>query len=881
MSRRTDRPASRRDELQSLRQRTAELEGERARQQLEHSSIVQPAEQPYRVLFEHTPSMHFVLLPDGTVFSVNRYGAKHLGYLPEELIGRSILSVLERADHPMILSQLATCANDPSRIFEWEAGKVRRDGSRLRVKERAQAVPDDNGRLIILVVCEDITAQHQAETQRKQTEESLRELNLALSRAMPGIARLDLEGRYVSINDFYASQLGCNAAELIGQPWQSTVHPEDRFRAERAYEQLCLTGQSEFEALAVRKDGTLFHKQMLLVRINNAAGRTTGYHCFMRNISRRKRAEQELHMIKERLHHLITSSPAIVYACKPCGDFGTTYISDNVFEQLGYSPQEFVDDSSFWSAHIHPDDRTRVLVETTNLLRDGYHETDYRFRHKNGTYRWIHDRLRLVRNEAGNPLELVGSWIDVTERKWAEQALRENEEQLQRFVAEAPVGLVILNSERRLIIANKAFCDLTGYAEHEVLGRTSDFYTHPEDLAAKQAVMDEFYRGRRSNYTLEKRYIRKGGDVIWVSVTATRIDLPSYPGPLLLASVQNITEQRQAEIALRKSHDYLRQVIDIDPNFIFAKDRDGRFTLVNQAVADAYGTTVEALIGKTDADFNPNREEVEFFRKMDLEVMDMRCERFIPEEVVTDAAGRTRWLQTVKRPIIDEQGCATQVLGAATDITERKRAEEQRERLSQDLHDNLLQSLYAVGMQLEASRLASGLSSKQAKVYVAQAIDHLNHLVQDVRNFIASLKYRTVPHKDLGQALRHLVASLSFAESSAPQLEIEAAAVAAIRPDHGDHVLNIAREALSNSLRHAHAGSRWLRFSRHDSDVRMVIADDGLGFHPSKNQRQGHGLGHMAERAKMIGARLRIESTPGRGTSIIVDVPLEHGNADA
>ncbi len=132
----------------------------------------------------------------------------------------------------------------------------------------------------------------------------------------------------------------------------------------------------------------------------------------------------------------------------------------------------------------------------------------------------------------------------------------------------------------------------------------------------------------------------------------------------------------QDEKSVRGSRDFLRQVIDIDPHFIFAKDRGGRFTMVNQAVADAYGTTIEDLIGKTDADFNPNGTEVELFLQMDREVMDSKKERFIPEEVITDAAGKRRWLQTIKRPIIGMDGRANQVLGVSTDITEHKRAEE-------------------------------------------------------------------------------------------------------------------------------------------------------------------------------------------------------------
>jgi two-component system, cell cycle sensor histidine kinase and response regulator CckA len=128
--------------------------------------------------------------------------------------------------------------------------------------------------------------------------------------------------------------------------------------------------------------------------------------------------------------------------------------------------------------------------------------------------------------------------------------------------------------------------------------------------------------------------------------------------------------------ALRRQRAFLRQVIDLNPNLIFAKDRDGRFTLVNQAVANIYGTTVEALIGKSDADFNPNREQVEFFRRMDLAVMDSAEPSVIPEEVITDAAGRTHWLQTVKIPIVADDGSVDQILGVATDITDRKHTEQ-------------------------------------------------------------------------------------------------------------------------------------------------------------------------------------------------------------
>jgi PAS domain S-box-containing protein len=192
-----------------------------------------------------------------------------------------------------------------------------------------------------------------------------------------------------------------------------------------------------------------------------------------------------------------------------------------------------------------------------------------------------------------------------------------------------------------------------------------------------------------------------------------------------------VEERKRAEYALEGQRAFLRQVIDINPNLIFARDRPGRFTLVNQAVADVYGATVDEVIGKTDADFNPNPvSEVDHFRRDDLAVMDLFEEQFIPEAMVIDGSGRRRWLQIVKRPLVAENGQVAQLLGVATDITDRKRIEaELREQTE------IIETVNRIGQMLAAEldqeKLVQAITDAATELSGAQFGAFFYNLIDD------------------------------------------------------------------------------------------------------------------------------------------------------
>src|SRR5579862_3117999 len=144
-------------------------------------------------------------------------------------------------------------------------------------------------------------------------------------------------------------------------------------------------------------------------------------------IEERKRTEIELRANRERLKHLLLRVPGAIYSCLPHGDFAATYLSENAAGLFGYSAETFTRDPGFWANHIHPEDREHVLKASAAIVEQGKVNHEYRFLHRDGTYRWVRDSAALVRDEAGVPIEIVGYWSDVTEAKLAEEVRRERE----------------------------------------------------------------------------------------------------------------------------------------------------------------------------------------------------------------------------------------------------------------------------------------------------------------------------------------------------------------------------------------------------------------------------------------------------------------------
>ncbi|XXT23424.1 PAS domain-containing protein [Sorangium sp. So ce429] len=152
-----------------------------------------------------------------------------------------------------------------------------------------------------------------------------------------------------------------------------------------------------------------------------------------RRIAELEREIADVAAKEARLRGLVSASPIVIYTCKPSGDYGVTYMSDNVCRFFGYTAEDFTSNSSFWAERIHPDDMDRVFRSLEKLSEHDYTKHEYRFKHKDGRWRWVHDDVALSRDASGNVIEYVGFWQDVDERRTAEELIQRQSESLREM----------------------------------------------------------------------------------------------------------------------------------------------------------------------------------------------------------------------------------------------------------------------------------------------------------------------------------------------------------------------------------------------------------------------------------------------------------------
>jgi len=197
-------------------------------------------------------------------------------------------------------------------------------------------------------------------------------------------------------------------------------------------------------------------------------------------------------------------------------------------------------------------------------------------------------------------------------------------------------------------------------------------------------------------------------------------------------------------------------------------------------------------------------------------------------------------------------------------------------RLGNDLHDGIIQSLYASGLTIESARALARTDPAEADRHLAQCLQNLNATIRDVRNYITGLAPESLRRAGFAQAIESHIAELGAGRNLRCDLKFDDEAISRLTPAQTTEALQVAREAISNSLRHGGASFVTVRLHQSDREIGLLVQDNGVGFDAARLERAGHGLGNMQTRAGRIGASVRIESQPGTGTRVILTMPLQN-----
>jgi PAS domain S-box-containing protein len=837
------------------------------------TTALRASEQHYRRLVEILPDAVGLMDLQGRLTTANRQAAEMLGYAgPGELLGKSAFDLTPPEEHERMKADTTiTLATGVMRNAEYTM--LRKNGSRFPVELSAAASTNADGQSRgIVIVVRDITA-------RRQAEARIRELLHILDQAHDAIIIHDLEGRIHYFNKGAERILGWTADEVRGR-CVTDLFFEDTSTFAAAQEKLLQAGKwdGELPILTKARQPRIVHSRWTLVP--GEKDQSAHVVCINTDITESKRAEEALRQSQERYRTLAESSPDAIFILDRKS--AIQYVNSVARQWLGKADTELIGRSP---AEFFPPEIVRQQQENLQrVFKTGEFTRTERAQPFRGTEKWIETRLVPLRNPQGEIQSVMGIARDLTEQKRTAEALKEREELSQKIIGAAMEGFWMLNIEGNIVDVNDAYCRMSGYSRQELLSMhfsDVEFNESTPELVAQHA--QRIIQSGSDRF--ETRHRRKDGRIIEVEIIATFLKLRE---PRVFAFMRDITERKRAEEQIR----LLAYAVQSARDLICITDGENRFTFVNQSFVKAYGYSQEEILGRTpDLIASPKNSpglcEHVFRRTLGGswkgELLNRRKD------------GTEFPISLSTSEIKNSEGRTIGLIGVASDITERKRAEEEmrllplriieaqeaeRLRVARELHDGVNQLIASAKMRLR--KVEDGVVSLNpaAREILARCSRLLVQALEENRRIAHNLRPSDLDEFGLAAATRNFCKELQSRTKLKVKYSI-ARIDQRLAPALELNLFRILQEAVNNIEKHARAGEVRLRIAVHGDSIILRIQDDGRGF-DSKRGRAGRGkwrgigLTNMRERAEFLGGTCTVESAPKQGTTITVRVPCEN-----
>ena len=509
---------------------------------------LQESEKRYRELVERASDVIYQIDINGFFTVCNPAASRITGYSQEELIGKHYLELI----HPEYKGPaerfyaLQLVKKIPETYYEFAA--VSKQGDTIWFAQRVQAMTEGETIVGFQAVCRDVTELKKARIALEQSEIRYRQL-VELS---PDGIYVRVEEECVFANKAMAVILGLeHSDDVIGRRVMDFYHSDWHEAAKQRIKKLLeIDYLPPEEAKVIRSDGAIVDVEVVAAALIYQGRRA--YQVVVRDITDRKRAEEAIRKSEERLDLALIG-----------GDLGMwdynlqtreAFFSRRRAEMVGYSLEEAQPDMSWWGERVHPEDIPRV-IEAFNAHVEGrspLYECDHRIKHRSGEYIWTAARGKVVeRDEQGNPVRIVGTSLDITDRKRSEEALRKSEEQYRMLVETMGETVVSIDENGMVKFVNNRFCEISGYSRDEIVGRSVwDFAAHT-DLEVIQEQMELRRKGIGGSY--ETVLTTKHGEEKHAIVSSEPVFAAdgAFKGSFMV--ITDITERKHMEERLKGS----------------------------------------------------------------------------------------------------------------------------------------------------------------------------------------------------------------------------------------------------------------------------------------------------------------------------------------
>lgn len=393
------------------------------------------------------------------------------------------------------------------------------------------------------------------------------------------------DGYFKYLNPAWEDTLGYTIQELLSKPFLFFIHPDDHIINEKEVDKL-VSGidTKNFENRYIHKNGSLITINWNATHIEG----TNQLYCIGRNITERKNVENELHESKFFLEKLVKTLPGTVYINHVLPEMKLEYVSSGLLNNFGYSDDYIMrKDDDFIASFIHPDDVEKCRNNVNRILKaqDNEHITNqFRFKHADGKYRWL-ESIDVVfkRNNEGKVSQYLGLLRDISEQIKATEALQKSEERFRIIFMNAKNGIATCDYEGVITKANPALYKMLNYEPDELTDVSFAEITAPEFLEHEFDLIAGVKKKGQDSYVIEKQYIKKNGNKIWVDVLVTTIKDESDEIIGFVGSVIDINDKKIAQMNIIEKGKQLQRLNATKDKFfsIIAHDIRNPFNAIN------------------------------------------------------------------------------------------------------------------------------------------------------------------------------------------------------------------------------------------------------------------------------------------------------------